>query len=67
MPQSFDTLRVGHHYELINHGEVVRFIITEIKDHNQITVKDLDSLEIFNINDLVKFGIGKDYDLKEIE
>ena len=67
MPQSFDTLRVGHLYEITNHGETVRFVLLEIHSISKYIVKDVTTLEKFNLFDLVKYGIGKDYDLFEIE
>ncbi len=66
MPQSFDTLRVGHKYVMINQGEKVRFTILEIRSETDMLLKDLDTLETYNILDLIKYGIGEDYDLFEI-
>ena len=66
MPQSFDTLRVGHKYEMINLGVKVSFIILERKDEFDFLVKDLETLEIFRLSDLIKYGLGKDYDLYEL-
>lgn len=66
MPRSFDTLRVGHKYEMINLGVKVSFIILERKEESDFLVKDLETLEIFRLTDLIKYGLGKDYDLYEI-
>jgi hypothetical protein len=67
MPLSFDTLRVGHRYEIINLSEKVRFIVVEIRNESNYIIKDLGTLEILNLFDLIKFGKGKDYDLYEID
>ncbi len=66
MPQSFDTLRIGHKYEMINLGDRVRFSILERIGDNGFLVKNLETFETFELHDLVKYGFGKDYDLFEI-
>jgi hypothetical protein len=66
MPQSFDTLRVGHKYVMINLGVKVSFIILERMEKSDFMVKDLETLEKFSLSDLIKYGIGKDYELSEI-
>ena len=66
MPQSFDTLRVGHQYIMINLGVQVSFIILERMEESEFMVKDLETLEKFRLSDLIKYGIGKDYELTEI-
>jgi hypothetical protein len=67
MPQSFDTLRVGHRYKMINYGEETLFEIISIKNKDDFIVRDLNSREKFNLKKLVEYGIGKDYDLFELE
>ena len=67
MAQSFDTLRVGHRYEIINYGEKIRFVLEEIIDDRKYMIKDLETLDVFNLFDLVRYGKGRDYDLFEIE
>lgn len=66
MPISFDNLRVGHHYKLINYGEVTEFEVIDIRNDGDFKIKDLTTLEKFLLNDLVKFGKGKDYNLYEL-
>jgi hypothetical protein len=67
MPQSIDTLRIGHCYEITNYGEKIRFILMEIIDDDHYMIKNLETLDLFNLFDLVRYGKGKDYDLFEIE
>jgi hypothetical protein len=67
MPQSFDTLRIGHKYKLINYGEETDFEVISIKNKEDYIVKDLNSKEKFNLKLLIDYGIGKDYDLYELE
>lgn len=66
MPQSLDTLRVGHRYRMVNHGEIHRFILLEIREEKDYIIQDLETLDTYSLNDLIKYGIGRDYDLFEI-
>ena len=67
MPISLDTLRVGHRYTLINFGEITHFKLVRIEKEKDYIIRDLNSLEIFNLKVLIEYGKGKDYDLFEIE
>ncbi|MDQ3394554.1 MAG: hypothetical protein M3512_10655 [Bacteroidota bacterium] len=66
MPISFDTLRVGHYYKLINYGEATEFEVIDIRNDGNFKIKDLHTLEKYTLNDLIMFGKGKDYNLFEI-
>lgn len=63
---SFDVLRTGKRYRLVNHGEYHEFIIENILPNGDFKVKDLLTLERYHLKDLVKYGRGKDYTLEEI-
>jgi len=66
MPIALDNLRVGRKYLLINQGEIRKLeIITRLRGAN-FKVKDLDTLEYYTIEELLQWGIGKDYDLDEL-
>jgi hypothetical protein len=65
MAMSFDSLRVGKKYVLKNLGEKNEFVVQERKNNDDFIVKDIYSLEIYSLKDLVKYGKGKDYDLYE--
>ena len=67
MPISLDTLRVGHQYTLINYGEVTDFELVRIENEKDYIIRDLNSLEVFNLKVLIEYGKGKDYELFEIE
>jgi len=67
MPISIDTLRVGHRYTLTNFGEKIDFELVKIEKIDDYIVRDLYSLEVFNLKILTEYGKGKDYDLLEIE
>ncbi|MBR9999124.1 MAG: hypothetical protein KFF73_09140 [Cyclobacteriaceae bacterium] len=49
MPQSLDTLRVGHRYKMINYGEETFFELISIKNRDDYIVMDLHSREKFNL------------------
>lgn len=67
MAMALDTLRVGHRYRMKNYGEVREFeILRRISDTNY-EVRDGLTRETFEIEDLVRYGRGKDYDLDEID
>lgn len=67
MSISFDALRVGKRYYLINFGERVEFQVCEKKSSDSFIVKDLNTLESYELADLIKYGKGKDYELYELE
>lgn len=66
MAMALTNLRVGRVYRLVNMGEE-RFIeiMAYINDEN-FKVKDLATLELYTIEELLRWGKGKDYDLDEI-
>jgi len=66
MAISTDTIRTGKKYRLINFGEKSDFEILEILINGDFKVKDLNSLEVYLMNDLVKYGKGVDFDLFEL-
>ena len=64
---SFDVLRVGKKYRLINYEERYEFEIERILSNGDFKVKDLHTLERFHLKDTIKFGKGKDFEIREIE
>lgn len=64
---SFDVLRTGKKYRLINFGEKHEFVIENILTNGDFKVKDLFTLERYHLKDLIRYGKGKDYTLEEIE
>lgn len=63
---SFDVLRAGKKYRLINFGEQHDFVIENILSNGDFKVKDLHSLERFQLKELITYGKGKDYSLEEL-
>lgn len=64
---SFDVLRTGKKYRLINYGERHEFEIENILANGDFNVKDLHTLERFKLKELISYGKGKDFLLEEIE
>lgn len=63
---SFDVLRTGKKYRLINFGEQHDFIIESILGNGDFKVKDLHTLERYHLKELIKYGKGKDFLLEDI-
>jgi len=64
---SFDVLRTGKTYRLINFGEKHEFIVETILENGDFKVKDLLTLERFRLKELITYGKGKDFILEEID
>ena len=67
MPLSFDVLRVGKKYTLVNFGERFDFEIERILSNGDFKVKDLHTLEYYLLKEHIKFGKGKDFDVREFD
>jgi hypothetical protein len=63
---SFGALRVGKKYYLINFGDRYEFQLEYILGNGDFGVKDLHTLERYTIKDLLKFGRGKDFEIREL-
>lgn len=63
---SFNIIRVGKRYRLINFGESNTFEVLEINTDDDCVVRSLDTLETYNLLDLVRYGKGEDFDFEEI-
>lgn len=63
---SFDVLRNGKKYRLINHGERFDFVIEHILANGDFRVKDLNTLERYLLKDLIRFGQGRDFEIREL-
>jgi len=66
MAISMDNLRRGKKYRLTNYGESFEFQVVEMPEEGAYRVKDLNTLDIYLLHDLVKYGKGKDFDLDEL-
>lgn len=67
MPLAIDNLRVGRRYRLVNFGETRTLLILQRLSTENFSVKDVDTLETYELQELLQWGKGKDYDLDEID
>lgn len=66
MAIALDNLRVGRRYRFVNQGEERRLQVMDRLRGDNFSVKDLDTLELYTIEELLRWGKGKDYDLDEL-
>lgn len=64
---SFDVLRVGKKYRLINYGDQYDFVIERILVNGDFKVKDLHTLEHYLLKETIRFGTGKDFEIRELD
>jgi hypothetical protein len=64
---SFDVLRVGKKYRLINFGDRYDFEIERILANGDFKVKDIHTLERYLLKETIKYGKGKDFEMREFE
>lgn len=63
---AFSSMRVGKKYRLINYGERTEFSLSEVMGRNDYKLKDLFTMEEYLMSDLVQYGKGEDFELREI-
>jgi len=66
MPLSLDRLQVGHSYEIRNFGEVVKFQVLRRLSDQDYLIKQIDTLEKYELGELIRFGRGKDFNIEEM-
>ncbi|WP_420575192.1 hypothetical protein [Ekhidna sp.] len=63
---AFSSMRVGKKYRLINYGEKSEFILVEVVGRNDYRLKDIFSMEKYLMSELIQYGKGEDFELREI-
>ncbi len=63
---AFSSMRVGKKYRLINYGEKTEFVLKEVLPRNNFRLQDINSMEDLYMADLIKYGTGEDFELREI-
>lgn len=63
MSKSFNNLRVGKRFRLINFGESFEFEVMEILSDGDCKLKDVYTLETYRLFDLIRYGKGEDFDV----
>lgn len=64
---SFDVLRTGKKYRLVNFGETHEFVIENILPNGDFRVKDTLTLERYHLKELIRYGEGKDFEIREAD
>ena len=64
---SINNLKVGQCYFIKNHGESTSFMVLEMVGEEDFRIKDLLSLEVYQLSDLLKYGRGNDFELNELD
>jgi hypothetical protein len=64
---SLGALRNGKRYFLINFGERHDFEVEFIMANGDFRVKDLITLERYMLLDLIRYGKGPDFEIRELE
>lgn len=64
---SLGALRTGKRYYLINFGERHEFEVEQILVNGDFNVKDLTTLERYQLLDLVRYGRGEDFEIRDLE
>ena len=67
MHPSFDILRTGKKYVLKNYGDIYEFEVMDVGSDGDFRLKDIHTLEYYQLNDIIRYGKGKDFDLEEME
>jgi hypothetical protein len=63
---SFDVLRVGKQYRLVNFDDRYDFEIERILSNGDFKVKDIHTLERYLLKETIQYGKGKDFEIREI-
>ncbi len=63
---AFNSMRYGQKYNLLNFGEVYDFEVIEVLERDDFKLKDIHTLEVFLLSDLIQFGKGDDFEITEM-
>ena len=66
MAKSFNNLRVGKKFKLVNFSETFEFEVIEMEANEDCLLKDLNSLDHYHLFDLIRYGKGEDFDLIDL-
>ena len=66
MSISLDTIRIGKKYYIINFGEKHEFIVLKRIAENNYLIKDLLTLEKYELQEFLAYGKGSDFELFEL-
>lgn len=61
------SLRVGERYRVTNYGDVYEVELIDIQSNGNCVFKDLFTLEKVMLEDITRFGKGKDWEITEYQ
>lgn len=61
-----NAMRVGKRYFLVNYGEKVEFEVMKRLSEDNFILKDLTTLEHYQLDEFTQFGKGMDFEIREI-
>ena len=64
---AFDVLRNGKKYRLVNFGDTHEFVIESVLPNGDFLVKDTLTLERYHLKELIRYGKGKDFEIREAD
>jgi len=66
MSISIDAIRIGKKYYIINYGERHEFVVLKGISEDNFLLKDLMTLEIYELQEFMAYGKGPDFELFEL-
>ncbi len=63
---SYSSLRAGKKYWLTNFGDRYEFEILEVLTSQDFKLKDINTLETYQMSELTQYGKGPDFEIREL-
>ncbi|MEQ8245656.1 hypothetical protein [Fulvivirga sp.] len=63
---SLNVIRLNKKYRLKNYGDTYEFEVMEFLSSENFKLKDINTLEYYELAELTAFGRGKDFEIREI-
>ena len=63
---SINVIRNGKKYKLTNFGDTSEFEVIKHLERDNFQLKDLVTLEYYELKDLIQFGKGADFSIEEL-
>ncbi|MTI41764.1 hypothetical protein [Fulvivirga lutimaris] len=63
---SLNVIRLNKKYRLKNFGDTYEFEVMEFLSSENFKLKDINTLEYYEFSELIAFGRGKDFEIREI-
>jgi hypothetical protein len=63
---SLNVIRLSKCYRLVNFGEIYEFEVMQFLEEDNYRLKDLLTLESYEMRSLIQFGKGEDFSLEEM-